>query len=121
MKNVGGIPIDELPEKYQNYTEQIETLRTYGIGMEKESVEEEVIEWLEAHNGKLPRGTIKKQGKRLKVSDMTEEEKREVKLYQRWEKSTLREALKACERDTNRRITRRICAVQRTNCYTKKI
>ena len=47
-------------KKYQNYTEQIETLRTYGIGMEKESVEEEVIEWLEAHDGKLPRGTIKK-------------------------------------------------------------
>ena len=99
QKHVDGIPIDELPEKYQEFSEQIKILREHGLGL---TIGEEIIDWLQTHNGRLPRGNIKKNGKRFKVDDMSKEERKEVKLYQRWINSELKEALEVCKRNTNR-------------------
>ena len=71
--------MEELPEEYQEYREQIETLRGYGLGLEKKTVDTEIIEWLEEHNGRLPRGQIRKKGIQLKTGEMTEEEKEVIK------------------------------------------
>ena len=94
--------MEELPEEYQEYREQIETLRGYGLGLEKKTVDTEIIEWLEEHNGRLPRGQKKKKGIQLKTGEMTEEERKEVNLYQKWSKSSIKKALEACKRNTTR-------------------
>ena len=44
-------------------------------------------EWLTTHEGKTPRKNIRKNGKTLTVYEMTEEEKEEVNLNQRWKAS----------------------------------
>lgn len=76
--------IEEVPEEYR---EKIIELRKYGIGLQKEvkrSVYEEIVEWLETHEGKMPRGIIYRNGEFLKFKQMTEEEKREVNLCKSW-------------------------------------
>ena len=55
-----GRPIEEVLEEYR---EKIETLRKYGLGLTKNTVYEEVIEFLKTHNGQLMRSTIKREGK----------------------------------------------------------
>ena len=72
--------MDELPSKYSEYKEQIELLRSYGLG---KTTYEELIEWLEGHKGSLPRGIITKNGKRLKTAQLTKEEQYERNLYYR--------------------------------------
>ncbi len=76
-----GKPIGEVPEKYRD---RIKVLRDYGLGLEVKSTYEEIIEWLEEHEGKMPRSGLGKNGKVLVRSEMTEEERKETKLYTRW-------------------------------------
>ena len=42
---------------------------------------EEILEWLETHDGKMPRAIIKVNGKQLKVGEITEDEKNDVLYY----------------------------------------
>ena len=93
-----GIPLEEIAEKrpeYVEYIEQIAELRKYGLGLkEKTTTYEELIEWLEAHEGKMP--SSQPNGKKL-VTELTEEEKYEKRLYHRWYNSAPeRKALDAC-------------------------
>ena len=76
-----GKPIGEVPEKYRD---RIKVLRDYGLGLEVKSTYEEIIEWLEEHEGKMPRSGLGKNGKVLVRIEMTEEERKETKLYTRW-------------------------------------
>lgn len=62
----------------------------------------EIINWLESHDGKMPRSTIRKDGKHFGVGEMTQEEQDEVNLYARWRVSADRRALEACRRNRNR-------------------
>ncbi len=103
--------MDELPEKYQEYKEHIATLRSYGLGLEEKTTYEELIEWLETHEGRMPRGHIKRNGKKVNAAEMTKEEQDERILYQRWRKTPERVALEACKRNIYRQITRRISRV----------
>ena len=84
------------------YKEEIETLRSYGLGLEKESAYEEILKWLEAHDGDMPRGSIKINGKTLSKDEMTQEQLNERRLYARWRKSPERKALEECRRNINR-------------------
>lgn len=45
-----------------------------------------ISEWLEKHNGEMPRKYIIRDGKRLNSSEMTLEERREVKLAGQWDR-----------------------------------
>ena len=63
------------------------------VSEKKKTVYEEVIEWLETHDGKLMQGVIKRDGKKLKVGEMTAEEHEEIKLYKKWYRSTERKIL----------------------------
>lgn len=78
QKLADGISIDNLPDKYEIYREQIKTLRGYGLGL---TTYEEVINWLKSHNGQTPRGMIGRKGKRVKTDDLTREERYERNLY----------------------------------------
>ena len=97
-----GISLDELPEQYAQYKEQIATLREYGLGLKEESVFDQIIDWLETHDGNMPRSIISKGGKQAKRVEMTEAEIYEVNLYYNWLRSGEREAIEECRRNTNR-------------------
>ena len=92
-----GIPLDNLPEEYMEYRDQIEILRGYGLGLRKPTPYEEIIEWLDSHDGQMPRGSLGKKNK--KVSELTEEERFEKNLYQRWGNAPEKKALEACKRN----------------------
>lgn len=100
--NADGIPIDELPEKYQKYKEQIATLRDYGLGLKEKTPYEELIEWLETHDGKMPRSFISENGRQVKRGEMTQEEWTEVNINTRWRRSAEKAALEACRRNSIR-------------------
>ncbi len=74
-------PIENVPECYK---EMIKTLKSYGVG---KTPYEEILEWLETHNGKMPRGYIRLDGKRLSIEEVTDEQAREMSLYQKWKAS----------------------------------
>ena len=76
-----GKPIEEVPEEYR---ERIRVLREYGLGLKEKTIYEQIIEWLELNEGKLPRMSICKNGEYLKRAEMTEEEKEECNLRDRW-------------------------------------
>ena len=44
----------------------------------------EVIDWVNSHDGKMPKAAICKGRRQLKKDEMTEEEKAEINLYYRW-------------------------------------
>ena len=90
LEEYKGRTIEEVPEEYR---EKIAILREYGLGLKEKTTYEEIIEWLENHKGKMPRGSMTKQGKRLKREEMTEEEKEEANLYDRWITSEERKIL----------------------------
>lgn len=97
-----GISIENLPLEYEPYKEKIVILRSYGLTVKKRNEKttyEELIEWLEQHNGKMPRKPIKRDGKILKVSEMTEEEKFEKRLSANWKNATEYKVLQACKRN----------------------
>lgn len=95
FKACEGIPLEELPPEYEQYKEQIATLR--GYEQKKPTVCEEMIQWLETHDGLYPRNNIYKNGKYLKVREISAEEKEEISLYRRWRTSEEYKAFKACE------------------------
>jgi hypothetical protein len=61
-----GVPIEYVPEEY---AEMIQRLRSWGLGEKTEviSVYEQIIEWLETHDGKMPRGNICKNRKNINL------------------------------------------------------
>ena len=73
-----GRPIEEVPEEYK---EKIEVLRSYGLG---KTTYEEVIAFLENHDGRIMRGSFSVNGKFLIKVEMTEEQRKETNLYARW-------------------------------------
>ena len=85
-----GKSIDSVPEEYR---ETIQTLRSFGIGLPKKTLYEEVVEFLYEHNGRLMQNGFQTDGKRLKRKDMTKEQIDEVNLCQRWNKSEEKEVL----------------------------
>ena len=54
-----GKPIEEVPEEYR---EKIAKLREFGLGQVEKTTYELVIEFLEAHKGKLMQGSFRKNG-----------------------------------------------------------
>ena len=81
LEEYAGEPIENVPEEYR---EKIARLREYGLGTKVKTTYEKVIEFLEAHEGKIMRSAISKNGKPIKIEQMTEEEQEEVRLYARW-------------------------------------
>jgi superfamily II DNA or RNA helicase/predicted transcriptional regulator len=81
LKAYVGKDISEVTEEYR---EKISTLRNYGLGI---TAYEEIIEWLKAHGGKMPQSKFRKNGKQKKAEELTEEEKVQKNLYDRWKNS----------------------------------
>lgn len=92
LEEYAGQPIENVPEEYR---EKIARLREFGLGKKEKTLYEQVIEFLENHNGKLMRSTISAAGKRLRNNEMTEDQKLEQSLYQRWARSEDRKILEA--------------------------
>ena len=87
LQEYAGQPIENVPEEYR---EKIATLRDHGLEPKKTTYEQ-VIEFIEA-NGRIMKGAFSEKGengkrKNLTVDQMTEEQKEEVNLYNRWIKS----------------------------------
>ena len=76
-----GKTIEDVPEEYRK---KISVLREYGLGLEEKMPYEEIIEWLETHDGKMPQSTFRKNGNKKKSSELTAEEKYQKNLMSRW-------------------------------------
>ena len=85
-----GEAIEKVPEEYR---EKIARLREFGLGTEKTTFEQ-VLEFLETHDGKIMKGYFEKNGKILKRSEMTKEQLEEVQLYDKWKRTEERKILK---------------------------
>ena len=85
-----GKPIEDVPEEYR---EKIKELRARGLGLQKKTLEEEMLEWLESHNGQMPRLVIYREGRKILVSEMSESEKEECRLRARWKNSKERKVI----------------------------
>lgn len=85
-----GFEIEEIPEEYR---ERIATLREYGLGMEEKDCYEQIIEWLETHNGKMPRADVRIDGKPLKRGELEKAKRKEVLLRYRWNVSEIKKVL----------------------------
>ena len=96
LDEYAGVPLSEFPKELAEYVDKIDLLRSYGLGIKKRSAYEEVIEWLETHDGQMPISQIHKNNKRVKVADITEEQNYQVNLYSRWSDSPEYKALRAC-------------------------
>ena len=95
LEECAGIPLEEIAKRmpeYVEYIDKIEKLRSYGLGDKKKTAYEEIIEWLETHDGKMPKGCYS----RIKTIEMTERERYERNLYARWKISQEGKALDAC-------------------------
>ena len=92
-----GLSLDDLPIEYQEYREQFEILRQFGLGIEETPVFEQLVEWLENHEGRMPKGTFRINNRVLKTRELTEEQLASVKLYKMWLKSPERKAFDACK------------------------
>jgi GTPase SAR1 family protein len=57
------------------------------LGIKSKTTYEELIEWLETHDGKMPKYGFGEKGKTKTANQLTEEEKGEVNLYGRWRRS----------------------------------
>lgn len=81
MEEYAGIPIEEVPEEYR---EMIQSLRDVGLGVnESVNLYKEMINYINTY-GRLPRSIIRRNGEKLKISDLTEKEVEEVRLRSRW-------------------------------------
>lgn len=58
---------------------------------------EEIIQWLETHDGRYPKGHIIREGRQLKKKEMSPKEKEETRLYGRWHHSQEYRGYKACK------------------------
>ena len=65
----------------------------YCIECERKTIYEQVIGFLENHDGKFMRTSIRRDGQYLKVNEMSKEEQEEVNLYARWRYSKEKEIL----------------------------
>ena len=81
LEEYAGRSIEEVPEEYR---EKIAKLRDFGLGKKSKTTYEEVITWLETHDGKMMTSIFKKNGKKLKREEMTQEQRYEVGLYDKW-------------------------------------
>ncbi len=92
LKQYVGQPIENVPEEYR---EKIAKLRSFDLEMKREtrSLYEQVIEFLETHDGRLMRSNIYINGIALGKSELTEEERIERNLYQMWTCSIERKLL----------------------------
>ena len=71
-----------MPEEYR---EKIAKLREFGLGEKEKTTFEEVVEFLESHDGKIMKSNFYDRiGKTLKREQMTNDQIYEVNLYQRW-------------------------------------
>lgn len=95
FKACKGILLEDLPIEYEQYREQIATLR--GYEQKKVTVYGEMIQWLETHDGQYPSSAIFKGGKYLLAEEMTVEERKGKSLCSRWYCSQEYKAFKACE------------------------
>ena len=91
-----GIDLNDIPKEYMQYRNQIATLRSYGLGVKRQTAYEEFIQWVETHNGEIPHGYVEKDGRKLTSDELTDEQRKEKSIYVRWSKSKEREALTAC-------------------------
>ena len=57
---------------------------------------DEVIRWLETHDGEMPHGYMEKDGRKLTSEELTDEQRHEKSIYVRWSKCKERKALTAC-------------------------
>ena len=87
LDEYAGQQIENIPEEYRN---KIAKLREFGFG---KTTYEEVIEFLESHNGEIMKGNWEVNGKFLKRNEITEEQKNEQNLYARWRYSKERKIL----------------------------
>ena len=86
LQEYAGQPIENVPDEYR---EKIATLRKYGIQPRQKHVKstyEQVIEFIETY-GRQMKSEFKEAGKRIKNKEMTEEQKEELNLYQRWRRT----------------------------------
>ena len=72
------------------------------MGLKIRTTYEQIIEWLETHDGNMPRGSIKINGRTLNKDEMTNEELIERNLCAKWFRSKEKSVLEACIRNTNR-------------------
>ena len=82
-----GRPMEEVPKEYKEF---IRKMREYGYGTEIEkNMQEQMLEFIESNaNHSMPRCEMRDENrKRKKRKNMTSEERDEVHLYQRWNKS----------------------------------
>jgi superfamily II DNA or RNA helicase len=88
---------EQLQETCKDLNKFLEEIKIKGVRKEflkilKESeiqknAYEELIEWLETHDGKMPKKGFSEKGKTKTTNQLTEEEKGEVNLYARWRRS----------------------------------
>ncbi len=87
LREYAGQPIGDVPEEYRA---KIATLRKYGLEpklKQEKTIYEQVIEFIETH-GRQMKGNFHKKGRKaLTIEEMTEEQREEVNLYQRWRKT----------------------------------
>ena len=72
---------------------KIKVLRSYGLGGNNQSIYEQIVEYLENNDGKMPQSSYSKDGKNLKKEELTVEQQEERKLYSRWYYSEERKIL----------------------------
>ena len=121
QKHVYGIPLEELPKEYKEYKEHIAKLRSYGLGIKEKTTYEELIEWLETHDGQMPKANFTRNGRKINTSEMTRAEQAERNLYAKWQRMPEKKALEACKRNTIGRIARKISRIQGTYSYITKL
>ena len=87
LREYAGQPIGDVPEEYR---EKIATLRKYGLEpklKQEKTIYEQVIDFIEIH-GRQMKGNFHKKGRKaLTIEEMTEEQREEVNLYQRWRRT----------------------------------
>ena len=83
LEEYTGKPIEEVPEEYREF---VRKMRKLGFGLEiiKRSISDQVIEFLEMHDGRMMQSAFQENEKKLKIEEMTQEQQEEVKLYARW-------------------------------------
>lgn len=82
-----GIDIKDIPEEWQ---EKIQKLRSFGLGLKKKGVYERLLEWLDMHNGKMPKASATfrdENGDYIKSENLLPEQREGKNLYNDWAKS----------------------------------
>ena len=74
-----GQPIENVPEEYRS---KIEKLRSFGLGIEEKTTYEQVIEFLETHDGNLMRDTFVK-SKRKKFTKKFKQKRNDTRATKR--------------------------------------